>query len=151
MRVLLVQTAHGLNAPSGGYRSNVGFLRQLRSYGHAVAQTCYGFDDEVDEGAAKAKAKGIDPEFQRLPNLDLGRDPETRVKRHVGLTRFVDEDRVLNIVISRTLWEKYPRDEQAVDQKAYLEVIRPTPDLASTPGLLSRLANVRSLSRSGTP
>jgi hypothetical protein len=85
----------------------------------------------VEEGAAKAKAKGINPDVQGLPDLDLGRDPKTGLKRQVSLTRFVDEDRVLNIVISRTLWEKYPYEEQTVDQKAYLEVTHPAPDLAS--------------------
>ncbi len=130
MRVLLVQTAHGLNAPSGGYRSNLGFLRQLRSYGHAVAQTCYAFDEEIEQAASKAKRKGINPKVQHLPAIDLGKDPKTGRNRRVSLTRFVDEDNVLNIVVSRTLWKLYPHDEQTVDQKSYLEVIlntTPTP------------------------
>ena len=123
MRVLLVQTAHGLNAPSGGYRSNLGFLRQLRSYGHAVAQTCYAFDEEIGQAASKAESKGINPKVQHLPAIDLGKDPNTGRNRRVSLTRFVDEDNVLNIVVSRTLWKLYPHDEQTVDQKSYLEVI----------------------------
>jgi hypothetical protein len=122
MRVFLVQTAHGLNAPSGGYRSNLGFIRQLGSYGHTVAQTCYGFDNEVEEGAAKAKAKGIDPEVRRLPDIDLGTDPTIRGKQQLRVTKFVDENRIINIVISRKLWEMYPYEEQVKDHKAYLEV-----------------------------
>jgi len=122
MRVFLVQTAHGLNAASGGYRSNMGFLRQLRSYGHAVAQTCYAFDDEVQEAVAKADATGVKPEVQRLPDLDLGIDSKTGLERHLRVTKFFDEDGILNIAISRTLWKLYPSNEQSVDQKAYLEV-----------------------------
>ncbi len=128
MRVLLVQTAHGLNAPSGGYRSNLGFLRQLRSYGHTVAQTCYAFDEEIKEAAFKAGSKGVNPKVQPLPAIDLGTDPKTGRNRQVSLTRFVDENNVLNIVVSRTMWKLYPHEEQTVDQKGYLEVI-----LASCP------------------
>ena len=123
MRVFLVQTAHGLNAPSGGYRSNLGFIRQLGGYGHTVAQTCYAWDDEVEAGVAKAKAKGVNPEFKRLPNIDLGKDPKTGVKRRLRVTKFIDENRILNIVISRALWELYPYAEQVADHRAYLEVI----------------------------
>ncbi|KAK3902695.1 thioesterase [Staphylotrichum tortipilum] len=102
MRVFLVQTAHGLSAPPGGYRSNLGFLRQLRSYSHAVAKSCYVFDEEIDESAAKAKAKGIDPEIQHLPGLDLGRNPQTGLERYVPVTKFIDEDGIHNLIISRT-------------------------------------------------
>jgi hypothetical protein len=123
MRVFLVQTAHGLNAPSGGYRSNLGFIRQLGGYGHTVAQTCYAWDDEVEAGVANAKAKGVNPEVQRLPSVDLGKDPKTGVKRRLRVTKFIDENRILNIVISRALWELYPYTEQVADHRAYLEVI----------------------------
>jgi hypothetical protein len=134
MRVFLVQTAHGLSAPSGGYRSNLGFLRQLRSYGHAVAQSCYAFDVEIDESATKAKAKGIDPEIQHLPGLDLGKDPQTGLERYVPVTKFIDEDGIHNLAISRTFWKFYQSEERSEDQKAYLEVtyIPPRPvDLSS--------------------
>lgn len=135
MRVFLVQTAHGLNAPSGGYRSNLGFIRQLGAYGHAVAQTCYAWDDEVEAGVAKAKTKGVNPEVQRLPNVDLGQDPKTGIKRRLRVTKFVDENRILNIVISRALWELYPHAEQVADHRAYLEVGALAASTASRMGL----------------
>ncbi|KAL1836253.1 hypothetical protein VTJ49DRAFT_5384 [Mycothermus thermophilus] len=81
MRIFLVQTAHGLYAPSGGYRSNYGFLRQLGAYGHAVGQTCYAFDNEIDDAVAKARANGVDPQVKHLPDVDLGPDFETGTKR----------------------------------------------------------------------
>ncbi|KAH6627335.1 hypothetical protein F5144DRAFT_270208 [Chaetomium tenue] len=137
MRVFLVQTAHGLNAPSGGYRSNLGFIRQLGAYGHTVAQTCYAWDDEVEAGAAKARAKRVDPEVQRLPNVDLGQDPKTGVKRRLRVTKFVDENRILNIVISRALWELYPHAEQVADHRAYLEHNLASPRLAALVNLWS--------------
>jgi hypothetical protein len=123
MRVFLVQTAHGLNSASGGYQSNFGFIRQLGAYGHTVAQTCYGWDEEVEEGAARAKAKGVDPEVHRFPDLNLGKDSKTGQKRLLRVTKFYDEHRILNIVISRKLWELYPNPDQVPDHKAYLEVI----------------------------
>jgi hypothetical protein len=124
MRVFLVQTAHGLNSASGGYKSNFGFIHQFGAYGHTVAQTCYGWDEEVEEGAARAKAKGVNPEVHRFPDLNLGKDPKTGQKRLLRVTKFIDENRILNIVISRKLWELYPNPDQFSDRKAYLEVTR---------------------------
>lgn len=123
MRIFLVQTADGMNPSSGGYKSNFGFIRQLQAYGHTVAQTCYGWDEEVEEGVARAAAKGVNPKAHRFPDLDLGKDPKTGQKRLLRVSRFIDENRILNIVISRKLWELYPKPNQVTDHKAYLEVI----------------------------
>lgn len=95
----------------------------MGGYGHIVAQTCYAWDDEVEAGVAKAKAKGVNPEVQRLPDVDLGKDPKTGVKRRLRVTKFIDENRILNIAISRALWDLYPYAEQVADHRAYLEVI----------------------------
>ncbi|KAK4139887.1 uncharacterized protein C8A04DRAFT_40355 [Dichotomopilus funicola] len=127
MRVFLVQTAHGLNSASGGYRSNYGFIHQLESYGHAVAQTCFAFDDEIEKAAVTAKSKGIKSELCRLPDVHLGKDPQTGQARRLKVTKFVDENRILNIAISRSLWKLYPGEELTADQRAYLE--KGTPSL----------------------
>ncbi|KAK4154428.1 hypothetical protein C8A00DRAFT_32777 [Chaetomidium leptoderma] len=131
MRVFLVQTAHGLDSPSGGYKSNYGFINQLRSYGHAVAQTCYAFDEEIEECAAKAKDKGINPKVDRLPNIDFGRNPKTGLGQQVRVTKFVDENQILNIAISRHLWASYLGKEVTAETKAYIEGNDPSSRMAN--------------------
>ncbi|KAL2259274.1 hypothetical protein VTK26DRAFT_7108 [Humicola hyalothermophila] len=59
MRVLLVQTAQGLTPSSGGYKANFNLLRVLGIQGHAVAQICYGEEDEIATHAKRAEDKGV--------------------------------------------------------------------------------------------
>jgi hypothetical protein len=48
MRVFLIQTALGLFASSGGYKTNLTLLKHLASRGHATAQFCFAYEGEVE-------------------------------------------------------------------------------------------------------
>ncbi|KAK3940423.1 glycosyltransferase [Diplogelasinospora grovesii] len=99
MRVFLIQTAKGLSASSGGYKANISLLRALRSHGHAAAQICYGFENEVEYHAKKAEAKGVRPNVTpsimtvTLPN---GAD------RDIDISTFTDQDEIHNIGVAVT-------------------------------------------------
>ncbi|KAK4119030.1 glycosyltransferase family 4 protein [Parathielavia appendiculata] len=93
MRVFLVQTAQGLTPSSGGYKANVSLLRSLSDQGHATAQICYAFDHEINEYAARAEAKDIEPGMSKkiVPVVDPnGKAYEIFVKT------FIDEHKVHN-------------------------------------------------------
>ncbi|KAL1836512.1 hypothetical protein VTJ49DRAFT_5052 [Mycothermus thermophilus] len=63
LRVLLVQTAQGLNPSSGGFKANANVLRSLAAHGHEAAQICYGHQEEIELHVKKAEDKGIDPDL----------------------------------------------------------------------------------------
>jgi hypothetical protein len=99
MRVFLVQTAKGLAPSSGGYKANVNLLRSLSALGHATAQICYADEDEIEQFARSAEAKGIKPNIVKslIPVLD----PQGFLhKLHVRT--FKDEYKVHNVAISRS-------------------------------------------------
>lgn len=99
LRVFLVQTAQGLTPSCGGYKSNISLLRTLRGYGHAVAQLCYGSEDEIEQSAKRAELKGIEPNVVTYPVLPV-EDPRG-VMHELFVKTFSDEDDIHNIVISR--------------------------------------------------
>lgn len=98
MRVFLVQTAQGLTPSSGGYKANISLLRSLGDQGHAAAQICYAFEDEVKEYATRAEAKGIEPNITDtlLPVVD-----HKGVAHELFVKTFTDEDKIHNVVIDR--------------------------------------------------
>jgi len=98
MRVFLVQTAQGLTPSSGGYKANVSLLRSLSDQGHAAAQICYAFEGEVNEYAARAEAKGIEPNL--TDTLVPVVDPKG-VVHELFVKTFTDEDKIHNVVIAR--------------------------------------------------
>ncbi|KAK0707983.1 hypothetical protein B0H67DRAFT_494863 [Lasiosphaeris hirsuta] len=119
MRIFLVQTAQGLTPSSGGYKANVNFLRQMRSFGHAAAQICYGFEPEIKLYAVRATDKGIEPNVQTidLPVIDTKNN-----HYNMEIRTFTDEYGIFNIVIPRDLFNRvYPVKEFFIDTKAYLE------------------------------
>jgi hypothetical protein len=98
MRVLLVQTAQGLTPSSGGYKANVNLLRSLNNMGHAVAQICYGHEDEIAQYARNAEVQGIEPNVTKSVMGVV--DANGRVHNLVVKT-FTDEHNVHNIVLPR--------------------------------------------------
>ncbi|KAL2264585.1 hypothetical protein VTJ83DRAFT_7095 [Remersonia thermophila] len=63
LRVLLVQTAQGLNPSSGGFKANANVLRSLAAHGYETAQICYGHEQEIELHVKKAEDKGINPDL----------------------------------------------------------------------------------------
>ena len=62
-RVFLIQTAKGLESPSGGYKANISLARYLVSRGHTVRQICQPSRGEVDVYIKKvAESGGRDPQ-----------------------------------------------------------------------------------------
>lgn len=62
-RVFLIQTAKGLDSPSGGYKANISLVRYLASRGHIVRQICQPQRGEVDAYIEKvAESGGRDPQ-----------------------------------------------------------------------------------------
>jgi hypothetical protein len=62
-RVFLIQTAKGLDSPSGGYKANISLVRYLASRGHIVRQICQPQRGEVDAYIDKvAESGGRDPQ-----------------------------------------------------------------------------------------
>jgi hypothetical protein len=62
-RVFLIQTAKGLESPSGGYKANISLARYLASRGHTVRQICQPSRGEVDAYIKKvAESGGRDPQ-----------------------------------------------------------------------------------------
>jgi hypothetical protein len=62
-RVFLIQTAKGLESPSGGYKANISLVRYLASRGHTVRQICQPSRGEVDAYIKKvAESGGRDPQ-----------------------------------------------------------------------------------------
>jgi hypothetical protein len=67
-RVFLIQTAKGLDSPSGGYKSNISLIRYLASRGHTVRQICQPSRGEVDAYIQKVTDSG-------------GRDPQHHTRQ----------------------------------------------------------------------
>jgi hypothetical protein len=65
MRVLLFQSAKGLFATSGGYKSNLAVLRHLASVGHVVQQIAFTFEKELKDYVAEQKSKGVKVSIRR--------------------------------------------------------------------------------------
>jgi hypothetical protein len=131
MRVFLIQTAHGLDPSSGGYKANHALLRHLRSEGHDIAQLCYGDDDEIELLADKARAKGIDPSVTASKRTLFAPDGTAH---HLGVHTFTDDDGIENLVLCKTDFVKaYPLPDRAKDSNAYLEVPLPRSVPASYP------------------
>jgi hypothetical protein len=57
-RVFLIQTAKGLESPSGGYKANISLVRYLASRGHIVRQICQPSRGEVDAYIKKVAESG---------------------------------------------------------------------------------------------
>ncbi len=106
MRVLLIQTAQGLTPSSGGYKANICLLQTLSDQGHETGQICYAAEEEVAEFAARAEAKGIEPNLTEA-TLTVVNPPG--VVHQLGVKTFMDEDKIYNIVIARSPFNKvYP-------------------------------------------
>ena len=58
MRVLLYQSAKGLYASSGGYKSNLTVLRHLASRGHIVQQVVFAYEYEIQDFCKEQKLRG---------------------------------------------------------------------------------------------
>ncbi|MCJ1245896.1 hypothetical protein MMC30_003100 [Trapelia coarctata] len=58
MRVLLYQSAKGLFASSGGYKSNLTVIRHLASRGHIVQQVVFAHEFEIQDYCMEEKLKG---------------------------------------------------------------------------------------------
>ncbi|KAK4179113.1 putative glycosyltransferase [Triangularia setosa] len=99
MRLLLVQTAHGLTPSSGGYKANVCLLRNLSMLGHATAQVCYAFPKELEEYVRRAKAKGVNPNLQGLEPVQVTDGKNQQHKLHIN--EFTDEWGIRNTTIAR--------------------------------------------------
>jgi hypothetical protein len=109
MRVLLVQTAQGLTPSSGGYKANISLLRTLSDQGHETGQICYAAEEEVAEFAARAEAKGIEPNITEA-TLTVINPPG--VVHELGVMTFTDEDNIHNVAIARRPFNKvYPTRE----------------------------------------
>lgn len=120
LRVLLVQTAHGLAPSSGGYRANYSLLLQLVATGHDAAQICYGSDHEVETYAQKALKRGIEPHVTETPFTVNTPDGATH---RLNVKTFTDHERVFNIVIPRETFNRaYPVRDFFKETKEYLEV-----------------------------
>lgn len=120
MRLLLVQTAHGLTPSSGGYKANVCLLRNLSRLGHATAQVCYAFPEELDKYARRAKAKGVYPGVIGLEPVIVTDGKNQEHKLHIN--EFTDEWGILNTTIARHEFKAaYPAGEFWVESRAYLE------------------------------
>jgi len=120
LRILLVQTAHGLAPSSGGYRANYSLLLQLVATGHDVAQICYGSDHEVEIYAQRALKRGIKPYVTEIPFTV--KTPDGAAHR-LNVKTFTDHERVFNIVIPRESFIRaYPVRDFFKETKEYLEV-----------------------------
>ncbi|KAK4655021.1 hypothetical protein QC762_0071680 [Podospora pseudocomata] len=94
MRLLLVQTAHGLTPSSGGYKANV----------------CYAFPEELDKYARRAKAKGVYPGVIGLEPVIVTDGKNQEHKLHIN--EFTDEWGILNTTIARHEFKAaYPAGE----------------------------------------
>ncbi|KAM7208286.1 hypothetical protein V8F20_001264 [Naviculisporaceae sp. PSN 640] len=119
MRVLLVQTAHGLTPSSGGYRANLGLLRQLRSYGHVTAQLCYGSATEVDEFIQLATVFGVEHNLSTHYTYLI--DSQGDIFQ-IWIKIFNGHDGVQYIVIDRNAFSRiFPLDEFIPQTRDYLE------------------------------
>jgi hypothetical protein len=65
MRVLLFQSAKGLFATSGGYKSNLAVLRHLASVGHVAQQIVFAYEKEIKDYVAEQKSKGVKISIRR--------------------------------------------------------------------------------------
>jgi hypothetical protein len=109
LRVLLVQTAKGLNPSSGGFKANVNILRSLARFGYAAAQICYSTDDEVELHVARAKANNIEPGLAET-TIDIPLAPD--VVHKPWIKSFTDEYNVFNVVMELPVYRlAYPRQE----------------------------------------
>ncbi|KAK4210788.1 hypothetical protein QBC37DRAFT_447603 [Rhypophila decipiens] len=119
MRVFLVQTAHGLTPSSGGYKSNISLLRQLRSFGHKTAQLCYGTQSEVDQFVRRAVEKGVEPNLTTCHNRVI--DPQGQT-HDIWVKNFTSEDNVEYTVLDCDAFETaYPRVELFYETQGYLD------------------------------
>jgi hypothetical protein len=66
--------------------------------GHAVAQICYGHEEEIAQYARDAEVQGIEP---NVTNSAMGVIDATGLVHNVFVKTFTDEYKVHNIVVSR--------------------------------------------------
>ncbi|KAK3381115.1 UDP-Glycosyltransferase/glycogen phosphorylase [Podospora didyma] len=119
LRVILVQTAQGLDPSSGGFKANVNLLRQLADLGHHTAQICYAVSEEVQLFVDRAKEVGIQPHIESSTMPLQGVDG---VDHTLAVTAFTDQFSVRNIVVDKIPWNThYPITEFWDDTQVYLD------------------------------
>ena len=126
-RVFLVQTAKGLESPSGGYKANISLMRYLVSRGHTVRQICQPSRGEVETYIQKvAISGGRDPEHHtrqiHLRTVDGETGTDIRVDSLImedGVQIVGIEDEGVTMAFGGK--ENY-HDQLTTDTAAYIEV-----------------------------
>jgi hypothetical protein len=94
MRILQFQSAKGLFATSGGYKSNLAVLRHLASIGHVVQQVVFAFEKELKDYVAEQKSKGVKIAMRR-ETLRIPGVKKTAAKIRVAEFKMTDGVRVV--------------------------------------------------------
>lgn len=120
MRILLFQSAKGLFATSGGYKSNLAVLRHLASLGHSVQQIVFAFEKELKDYVVEQKSKGVKiiirKETLRVPGVH-----KTTAK--IRVAEFEMNDGVRVVALDANDVERiFPCDEFRSLTRAFVEV-----------------------------
>jgi hypothetical protein len=120
MRVFLVQTAKGLSSSSGGYRANLSLLKYLAHRGHAAAQLCFVWDQEVKAYCDEMVIAGLKPDLQ-AQNVWMPIDERSGISMRTYT--FTSIDGVKNVAINASDFEKaLPNNVVAGDTAKLIEV-----------------------------
>ena len=120
MRVLLYQSAKGLFATSGGYKSNLTVLRHLASQGHVVQQVIYAYESEIQDYSAEQKSNGrkmpVRKENLRIP---CGANAVGKIRT----ARFTMSDGVRVVALDADdLKVLFPGEQMRALTRAFIEV-----------------------------
>ncbi|KAK5228797.1 hypothetical protein LTR72_002684 [Exophiala xenobiotica] len=119
MRVFLVQTAKGLSSSSGGYRANLSLLKYLAHRGHAAAQLCFVWDQEVKAYCDEMVIAGLKPDLQ-AQNVWMPIDERSGISMRTYT--FTSIDGVKNVAINASDFEKaLPNNVVAGDTAKLIE------------------------------
>jgi len=136
MRVFLFQTAKGLFASSGGYKANLSILRHASSQGHATAQMCYAYRDEVKYYCTEMEAEGRKPSLTRSTlQVPLDDGSSTGVIIYV----FVNKEGIRVIALDLDDFEKaFPKKLMASETTDFVDVSTTSNRAESSQGLTER-------------
>ena len=122
MRVVIIQTAAGLKAPSGGYRGNYATLLALQKYGHTTMQFCWAYPPDIVDAIAELKVanKYNEKTFERGTVMIMN---EACEKVTVRYWKFKNVHDILCIALdSVAMIPVFGNDKQQLAAKVMIEV-----------------------------